>query len=189
MAHSIGDKAVALERWFEKACGGWLTQSRNNQREKFLERNTINYFNPKWFVHSLTGIAITSSHRQQWPQKKLHTTSDIMFFWQGFYDLSHGVFCFAVTNRIANHSLIEHFQQPIRNFNFKLFRGLSENKIDYNMGRSMKNSARKCCHKLVAFLSVANCAFGKMCFMLRLLLPQAWIQIDLKSLTSSYFGR
>ena len=60
-------------------------------------------------------------------------------------------------------SLVEIFQQPIRNFQFNVFKANTLNRMDHTMWKSMKNCLRKWCQKLCAFLFAAIWAFGKMC--------------------------
>ena len=59
-------------------------------------------------------------------------------------------------------SLVEIFQQPIRNFQFKVFKANTPNKNDYTMWKSMNNCAWKWCQKLCAFLFAATWAFKNM---------------------------
>ena len=68
---------------------------------------------------------------------------------------------FGVLGQETTFSLVEVLQQPIRNFQLKVFRANTRNKMDHI--KSMKNCAQKLCRSLCAFLFEATCTFGKMC--------------------------
>ena len=86
-------------------------------------------------------------------------------FWAQFFMLFHLVWfiLFGVLGQETTFSLVEILQQPIRNFQLKIFRANTWNKMDHIMWKSMKNCAQKWYRSFCAFLFEATRAFGKMC--------------------------
>ena len=82
-----------------------------------------------------------------------------------FFMLFHMVWfiLFGVLGRETTFSLVEVFQQPIRNFHLKVFSANKRNKMDHIRWKTKKNCAPKWCCKLCAFLFKVACAFWKMC--------------------------